>query len=83
MKTNISSTYLIRRCDVESVINVTKDVCKIYNNFPKDFIHIKSALHDAENRGCLEVCKLIIDNVEDANPKNGHRYTTPLHLAAR
>ena len=100
MKTNISSAYLwktIRRFDLESAINLTKDVCKIYNNFPQDTGMVnpfrrsatgegrfdKSALHDAAFWGYFEVCKLIIDNVDDANQNNGHWYTTPLHLAAQ
>ena len=39
------------------------------------------ALHVAAQNGHLEVCQLIITNVEDKNPTNNHGLT-PLHAAA-
>ena len=39
-------------------------------------------LHEAAGYGHLQVCKLIIENIEDKNPKN-NLGDTPLHLAAK
>ena len=38
-------------------------------------------LHEAAWKGHLSVCQLIVDNVDDKNPKNDNG-KTPLHLAS-
>ena len=42
----------------------------------------QTPLHVAADRGQLEICKLVINNVEDKNPPNLKEGATPLHLAA-
>merc|ERR1712203_1303004 len=39
-------------------------------------------LHYATTKGFFEICSLILENIEDKNPK-ADRDWTPLHLAAR
>ena len=40
-------------------------------------------LHAAAENGHVEVCRLIMDAVEDISPKTKKDKTTPLHLAAK
>ena len=41
-------------------------------------------LHDAAERGYLDICKYIIGKVQDKNPVNGSKSrNTPLHIAAK
>ena len=46
---------------------------------PKDFF-LSTALHKAARNGHLSVCQLIVENVDDKNPKNSSG-RTPLDLA--
>ena len=39
-----------------------------------------SPLHEAASRGCEKICKIIIESVKDANPKDSEG-STPLHQA--
>ena len=52
----------------------------ICNKNPKDIIG-NTPLHIAAYNGQLEICRFIVQNVEDKNPKN-HQGRTPLHNAA-
>ena len=42
----------------------------------------QTPLHVAADRGQLEICRLILDIVEEKNPANLKEGATPLHLAA-
>ena len=81
---------MLHRSDVNAAINLASKVSEFYEKHHRYTgnvcnIHTsctKCTLHEAARRGHLEVCKLIIDQMDDKNPKMGEFQDTPLHDAA-
>ena len=91
--TNIDKKYLRNRkkkINVEKANELADTVRKIYRRFPKRTGNVNpqkisgrrliTPLHYAAERGHLLLCELIIDNLDDKNPK-GDWAKTPLHHA--
>ena len=82
---------MLYRSDVNAAINLASKVSEFYKhqkptgNGNECDMHTsctKCTLHEAARSGHLEVCKLIIDQMDDKNPKMGIFLDTPLHEAA-
>jgi len=79
----------IKKINVETVKELATTVRNVYELFPKrtgdvnpmDISGFATLLHHAAEKGHLLLCELIIDNVDDKNPK-ANWDTTPLHHAA-
>ena len=91
--TNIDENYLtnrIKEINVETAKGLVTTIRNIYQGFPRrgninPTSHMdigNTPLHQAAKNGHLLLCELIIDNVDDKNPKyEGEK--TPLHYAAK
>ena len=87
---NVKLKKMLYRSDVNAAINLASKVSAFYEKHHKytgnvcsmHTICTKCTLHEAALSGHLEVCKLIIDQMDDKNPKSGEFLDTPLHNAA-
>jgi hypothetical protein len=83
---------MLHRSDVNAAINLASKVSEFYEKHHRYCytgnvcnmltICTKCTLHEAARHGHLEVCTLIIDQMDDKNPKMGEFLDTPLHGAA-
>jgi len=81
---------MLYRSDVNAAVNLASKVSEFYkhlkpttgNECDKHCSCTKCTLYEAARCGYLEVCKLIIDQMDDKNPKMGEFMDTPLHEAA-
>ena len=73
---------IILRVQVCELILNNAEATEDKNPFSDDFGRDQSPLHLAAGCGHLEVCKLILQHVQNKNPK-AHNGTTPLHSAAQ
>ena len=81
---------MLYRSDVRAAINLASKVSKFYkhqkptgnNDCDKHYSCTKCTLYTAASCGYFEVCKLIIDQMDDKNPEMGEFMDTPLHQAA-
>ena len=87
---NATLKKMLHRSDVNAAINLASKVSEFYKDqnptgnheCDKYYSCTKCTLYTAARCGYLEVCKLIIDQMDDKNPKMGEFMNTPLHEAA-
>ena len=67
------------KSDSNQAAELANNVALVYKKNP--FNNSDTPLHFAAECGFLEICEMIMENMEDKNPKN-NSWVTPLHEAA-